>query len=64
MNKFRTKSYFKALYGCKKQSPQFLIKEIKVDSIGEMAVGLKCMSSLVLFHWAEIVSQTEITHDL
>ncbi|GAB6976408.1 hypothetical protein JCM15124A_13150 [Prevotella falsenii] len=63
MNKFRAKSYLKTLYGSKKQSPQLLVKEIKIDGIVEMAVGLKYMSSLVLFHRTEVVRQPEITHD-
>ena len=48
---------------CPQQSPQFLVKVIKVDGIVKMAVGLEYMSGLVLFHRTEVVRQTEIAHD-
>lgn len=38
--------HLKTLYGSKKQCPQFLIKEIKIDGIVEMTVRLKYMGGL------------------
>lgn len=63
MNEFWAEGYLKTLYGRKKQCPQFLVKEIKIDGIIEMTVGLEYMGSFVLFHRAKIIRQTEITHD-
>ena len=63
MYEFRAKSYFETLYSSEKQCPQFLVKEIKIDGIVEMTVGLEYMSCFVLFHRAEVVCQTEIAHD-